>query len=303
LPLPKPRKGESEDDFTSRCMSEAKEEFPDKNQRIAVCKSQWRKERDEMRNWYEIKDRKDSVDVFVYDEIGAFGVPASQFIKDLQGYKGRTVNLFINSPGGQAWDAMAMYQALRRHDAPVHTMVDSIAASSASILVQSGTSRTMAKHATQMIHDPYAGAIGNASTMDKAREMLDKVGDQIAGIYADRSGQGTVEEWRTRMLAENWYTAEEAQDLGLTDNIADAVPIAAEYQGRIFNLSQFNKVPAWVPHSNADEPDTEPDNTDTEEESMSDMTAVRAALGLDDEGDPVVAINALKAAAQDIASG
>lgn len=274
-------------------------------------------------NWYEIKAKTDSADIYIYDEIGAFGVSARDFVQDLVSLKGRTLNIYINSPGGSARDSIAIYQALKRHNAPVHTMVDSIAASAASIVTQAGSTRTMAKPASMMIHNPFAIAAGDSGTMAKAKEALDIIGDQLAGIYADRSGAGTIEEWRDRMREETWYTAEGAKEAGLADNVADAVPIAAKYSGKVFNLSNYVNVPEWVPQEVTTVTTTTSDGTNTdvtwktttqpsgsapaseerEAEDMATLAEVLAALGLDEDGDPIAAIDTLKAAATDIATG
>ena len=196
-----------------------------------------------MRSWYEIKN--DSAEVFLYDEIGLWGITANDFVKDLRTLRGQPVNVYINSPGGEVFDGIAIYNALKNHGSPVTVTVDSLAASIASVIAQAGDTRKMAKVATMMVHEPYGYAVGDTDTMLKMAEELDQMGNTIAGIYADRAG-GSVEEWRGVMAEETWYKAQDAVDAGLADEIAGAEAKAkmAAYAGRVFNLSKFSKVPA-----------------------------------------------------------
>jgi len=231
-----------------------------------------------------------------------FGVTAGQFVQELQAVKGKTLNLYLNSPGGDVFAGIAIYNALLRHDAAVNVTVDGVAASVASVVAQAGGTRIMSKASSMMIHDAWGMAIGPADEMEKMAGELNMASDDIAGIYAERAG-GTAAEWRGRMTEETWYNAESAVASGLATGVAGSVPQAA-YSRRLFNLSKFNKVPEWVNHTDTDEPPTQPSDTE-EETNVSEIneTALRAALGIDDEGDPIAAINALKAVAKDIATG
>lgn len=250
MPLPKPRKGEEEDDFISRCMSETKEEYPDREQRLAVCYRQWREERDEMRSWYEIRDAKDgTVEVLLYDEIGGFGVTAKEFVDELRAIKSPNIDLRVNSPGGDVFDGIAIYNALKNHAATVTATVDGLAASSAAFIVQAANRVYMATGATMMIHEPFGMTIGDAAEHEKMADTLSKMGDTIAGIYALRAG-GTEAEWRERMRAESWYRAQEAVDIKLADALLETRQ--ARSYASVFNLSRFKNVPDWVPQACTD---------------------------------------------------
>jgi hypothetical protein len=77
-----------------------------------------------------------------------------------------------------------------------------------------------------MIHDASGLCLGNAEDMTEMATMLNFQSDNIAGVYAERGG-GTVEEWRARMSAETWYTADEAVAAGLADEVAQRPAQAA----------------------------------------------------------------------------
>lgn len=171
------------------------------------------------RDWYRIEAKaNDEADIYIYDEIGYWGLTAADFVKDLQAVKASKINLHLNTPGGDVFDGIAIHNALRQHSASVAVQVDSLAASIGSVIAMAGDTITMAKHSTMMIHDPFGFAMGNAEDMRKMSEILDQLGDTIAGVYAERAG-GSVREWRDRMLEETWYSDREAVEAGLADEV------------------------------------------------------------------------------------
>jgi ATP-dependent protease ClpP protease subunit len=202
------------------------------------------------RDWYRIENSKDpdEATVYIYDEIGYWGTTAQQFVKDLQAVKAGTINLHLNTPGGDVFDGIAIHNALRQHSATVHVQVDALAASIGSVIAMAGDRITMAKHSTMMIHDPFGYVVGNAEDMRKMSEVLDGLGDTIAGVYAERAG-GSVREWRDRMLEETWYSDREAVDVGLADQVdGDSQAQAA------FDLSMFRHPPERLAASAASPP-------------------------------------------------
>ena len=171
--------------------------------------------------WYRIEAKAGgrSAVVSIYDEIGWAGTSAKDFAAELRALDADDITLRLNSPGGDAWDGIAIYNALRDHKASVHVVVDGLAASAASFIAQAGDRITMNRGAQMMIHDAAGLAIGNAQDMREMAEVLDRVSDSIAGIYAARSGR-PVSEFRDAMSRDSWYTAAEAVDAGLADELA-----------------------------------------------------------------------------------
>lgn len=200
-----------------------------------------------MKSWYRIEDKgEDATDVYLYDEIGYWGVTAKEFIRDLNKVKTSVINLFINSPGGDVFDGFAIYENLQRHPATINVVVDGIAASAASYIAQAGDSRVMSKTASMMIHDAWGFGVGPADDLRKLADTLDQMSNTIAGIYAGRAG-GSAEEWRARMTEETWYNAEDAVSSGLADEVDAPPPSSARnFAPRFFNLSKFKNVPDWV---------------------------------------------------------
>ncbi|GAA1749468.1 head maturation protease, ClpP-related [Nonomuraea bangladeshensis] len=188
-------------------------------------------------DWYRIENSAEgAATVHVYDEIGYFGVTAQDFVRDLQGISADRIELHLNSPGGDVFDGIAIMNALRQHKAQVTVTVDGLAASIASVIAMAGDRVVMARNSQMMIHEASGLSIGNASDMRQMADLLDKVSGNIASVYAERAG-GDVEEWRTRMRAETWYSADEAVEAGLADEVHAAPDKSAD---NTWDLSIYN---------------------------------------------------------------
>lgn len=200
-------------------------------------------------DWYRITNLVESASarVYIYDEIGYWGVTAQDFARDIVALDVDSIELHINSPGGEVFDGIAIYEVLRQHKAKVTTYVDSLAASAASFIAMAGDEVIMAPNATMMIHDGIGLAIGNAATMRETAELLDRVSDNIASIYAERAG-GDVESWRTAMRAETWYSASEAVAAGLAQRVGRETEdtTSNRWDLSIFNYAGRSSAPAPV---------------------------------------------------------
>lgn len=196
---------------------------------------------------------------------GQWGISARDFnaaLTDLGDVS--SIRLHINSPGGEVWEGIAMLNALRRHPAPVTAVVDALAASAASFIAAGADEVVMGRNSEMMIHDAWGIAMGPAGDMHAMGDRLDQVSNNIASVYAAKSG-GTAADWRPAMLAETWYTAEEAVAAGLADRVEaaaqDTGPAAA------FDLSVFRHAgraqapaPDLIPDADPDADDvTQPD--------------------------------------------
>jgi len=172
-------------------------------------------------DWYKITNSVGGAPavLHLYDEIGYWGITASDLVAELSALDVSAIDVHINSPGGEIFDGIAITNALRAHRATVTTYVDSLAASIASVIAMAGDRVVMAPNSQLMIHDGSGLCIGNAAEMREMADLLDRQSDNIAAVYAEKAG-GDVADWRALMTAETWYTAEEAVAAGLADEVS-----------------------------------------------------------------------------------
>lgn len=188
-------------------------------------------------SWYDIRNASEAeAEVFIYDVIGEFGVSASEFVNELRQITAKKIALHINSPGGNVFDGITIFNAIRRHPAEVTVWIDGVAGSAASFIAMSGNQIVMAPHSTMMIHEAHGLCMGPADEMTATAELLNKASDNIASIYAERAG-GTVAHWRTLMRAETLFSDVEAVAAGLADRVdgESEEAVAARMQARVQN--------------------------------------------------------------------
>jgi ATP-dependent Clp endopeptidase proteolytic subunit ClpP len=191
-----------------------------------------------VKRWYEFRAQAKGAEIVIYDEIGAFGIPAKAFLDELKAL-GPVAELTvrINSPGGSVFDGVAIYNALKRHQARITVWIDGIAASIASMIAMAGDEVVMPENAMLVLHDPSGLVAGTASDMRAMADALDKMAAAMIAAYRDKSGAGD-EEIAALMAAETWLSGEEAVELGLADRIEQPVKMAAH-----FDLSSFRNLP------------------------------------------------------------
>lgn len=178
---------------------------------------------------FKVNAAADSAEILVYGTIGDDwdGVSARTFSRQLSDIGPvKSLSVRINSPGGSVSDGFAMMASLASHPATVDTVIDGWAVSAASVLAMAGRTITAAENAILMIHRAWSVAVGNVSDMAKAQEMLAKHDEQIAATYAKRTGK-PVEDIEAAMDAETWFTAAEAKEFGLVNEISETVPQAS----------------------------------------------------------------------------
>ena len=181
-----------------------------------------------------------SADVFIYDEIGGFGVNAQSFIDELDALgEVDQINLRINSPGGSIIEGNVIYNVLKRHAAKVVTHIDGIAASMASVIAMAGDEIHMAANAFLMIHNPWTVSVGDSDQLRKDADLMDKMKLNIVNAYG-RSGY-SGEELVQLMDAETWLTAEEALAADFIDQIEGGVAAAASIGDMNAALEKIDK--------------------------------------------------------------
>ncbi|MBF6987249.1 head maturation protease, ClpP-related [Cupriavidus sp. IK-TO18] len=184
-----------------------------------------------MKDWYKIiaKAADQPAQISVFDEIGAWGVTAKMFIDELKALGTvKKIDMDINSPGGSVFDALAMYNALRATGAEITVKVLGVAASAASLLAMAGDKIIMPENAFMMVHNPLAGAFGNAADHRDMADVLDKIGASLVGTYVARTGR-TEDEVKALLDAETWLSAADAVAQGFADETQPALKVAASF--------------------------------------------------------------------------
>lgn len=212
--------------------------------------------------WYRITNTLDEggspvASVHIYGDIGSWGISAASFMEELKTVDAAEICLYINSPGGEVFDGLAIHNALRSHRARVMVQVDSLAASIASVIAMAGDRIVMSPHSQMMIHDAQGVSCGNPEELREYADFLDRQSDNIAAVYAERAG-GTAKQWRARMKAESWYFADEAVEAGLADEVAkperqpdetlpDDRALAASWDLSVYNYAHTSREDAPDP--------------------------------------------------------
>jgi ATP-dependent Clp endopeptidase proteolytic subunit ClpP len=150
----------------------------------------------------------------------------------------KTVTVRINSPGGDVFDGMAIFNALKNYQqGKVVTRIEGIAASMASIIALSGKEVQAFANTMYMIHEPYAFTAGNQYSLRELADILEKMSGQMIDIYSSNATPGK-REIAQMMKDETWLTAKEAKEKGFIDTVLDGKGAKAQ-----FDLSMFSNVP------------------------------------------------------------
>jgi ATP-dependent Clp endopeptidase proteolytic subunit ClpP len=187
-----------------------------------------------MKNWFSIKaaaKEGDPVEVSIFDEINSYyGVTARDFIAQFKTAtaKASKVTLNINSPGGDVYQGLAIYNALKASGKEINVKVLGIAASMASVIAMAGTTIEMPKNSMMMVHNAWTAIAGDAEDLRERADILDKLDASIIGIYTGRTGK-SEDDMRALMEADSYLTADEALAAGLATAVIDEVQAKAAF--------------------------------------------------------------------------
>lgn len=156
-----------------------------------------------------------------------------------------TLNVYVNSPGGDVFAGQAIYSMLKRNKATVNVYVDGLAASIASVIAMAGDSIHMPSNSMMMIHNPWSFAQGNSKDFRKMADDLDKIGLSIQETYLAKAPDMKSEKLVELLDNETWLTAKECFDLGLCDVIEDEKTIAASLKDFEI-LNKYKNVPKFI---------------------------------------------------------
>lgn len=182
------------------------------------------------REWFRFAQAKADKppEVFIYGDIGTTffdddGVSAQAFVDQLADIDAPDIHVRINSPGGSAWDGLAIANAMIRHPAHITTFVDGMAASAASVVMLGGDDVVVNKWGRAMLHNARAMVMGTAEDMREVATQIEALNANMATFYADRStGSDDATAFARAMANETWYNADQMLAAGLATRIDDS---------------------------------------------------------------------------------
>lgn len=193
-------------------------------------------------SWYSMRAMaRGSVEILMYDEIGAWGITAKQFAQDLVACGDVSqIILRIHSPGGDVFAGMAIYNTLKAHPARVDVYIDGLAASMASVIAMAGDKVYMPPNAMMMIHKPWGAQGGDADDMRRYADLLDKVETALVQAYVSKTGK-SAEEIHALLKDETWMDGSEAVAAGFADQLI--APLVAAAQLKSKRMQEFEHMP------------------------------------------------------------
>lgn len=195
------------------------------------------------KSWFRMKASGDkTADIYIYDEIGYWGVTARQFASSMKALGDLDhINLHIHSPGGDVFDGIAIYNLLNSHTASKTVYIDGLAASMASVIAMVGNPIIMPENAMMMVHKPWGITGGDANDMRDYADLLDKVEAVLIPSYAKKTGK-TPDELALMLGEETWMTAQECLEHGFADQISTAVQAMARINSK--RIEEFDAMPS-----------------------------------------------------------
>ncbi|VVT48049.1 Prophage Clp protease-like protein [Kosakonia radicincitans] len=169
--------------------------------------------------------------ISIFDVIGkdfwGDGVSASRIAGALRSMNGADVTVNINSPGGDMFEGLAIYNLLREYEGKVTVKVLGLAASAASIIAMAGDEVQIGRGAFLMIHNCWVVAMGNRHDLEKVATEMAPFDKAMADIYSARSGLKTAD-IESMMDGETYIGGSEAVDKGFADSLLSADEISTE---------------------------------------------------------------------------
>ena len=183
------------------------------------------------------------------------------------------INVRINSPGGDVFDGVAIYNSLLAHKANVTTIVDGLAASAASLILQAGDNRQVRDSTQVMIHRAWTWAMGNSGELSAVSDILTQIDTGLVNLYAERSGQSaeTIEQLLVGDGESDgtWFDPEQAIEQGLADEVSESPKAKAKAKKRI-DFSQLGELRVAAMFSPLNAESEEEDTAEDSEEDTDD---------------------------------
>lgn len=154
----------------------------------------------------------------VNDEVANIIIAQLLFLESTD--RTRDIQLYINSPGGGVYAGLGLYDTMQFVTPDIATICTGIAASMAAVLMCAGApgKRSALKHSRIMMHQPSAGAAGQASDVEITVNEIRKIKHELYEILSTHTGQ-TIDKVAKDSNRDFWMTADEAKEYGLIDEV------------------------------------------------------------------------------------
>ncbi|WED23070.1 Clp protease ClpP [Vibrio sp. JC009] len=197
------------------------------------------------KSWYTLKNEasNDTAQLYIHGIIGDWDIESIDLIKALQQIGDKDLVARIQSYGGSVYEGLAMYNAIKAHKGKTIGVVDGLAASIATYVLMAFDEIHMPENATFMIHNPTIGAWGEEEEIESALTQVKNAKATVSDAYAERSGK-PVEDILEAMSKETWFTANEALEWGLIDEVIDPVNLQNQLnENDVEGIKKFKNVP------------------------------------------------------------
>ncbi len=195
-------------------------------------------------------DRDEERSISIYDAIGydpwtGEGVTAKRVAAALRSLGKGPVTVNINSPGGDMFEGLAIYNLLREHEGEVNVKVLGLAASAGSVIAMAGDTVQIARAGFLMIHNAWVVAMGNRNDMRELAAWLEPFDAAMADIYSTRTGLESKAVAKL-MDSESWIGGAAAVDQGFADELLASDQVGKGSGGA--NASAVRRLEAALRH-------------------------------------------------------
>ena len=215
-----------------------------------------------MKKYYQLNVNGKEADVYIFGDITSWeyfenDVSSYTLSKELQSLDVDTINIHINSYGGEVAEGLAIYNMLKNHKAKIKTFCDGFACSIASVIFMAGDERVMNEASLLMIHNAWMYTAGNADQLRKDADDLDVITQASIAAYMSKVSI-TEKKLKELLDAETWLLPGDSLDMGFATSItasAQSQKAAASATKSLFKLlrASLNAKPEPTP-----EPTPEP---------------------------------------------
>ncbi len=177
---------------------------------------------------YLINQNGNTPEILLYGYIGQWKDTDSRrfisYLKEIESSNPK-INVRINSGGGDVFEGISIYNALKNSPSEINVFIDGVAASMASVIALAGKRIFMSRYAQLMIHRVSGSANGDSEKLRETAALMDELQNSLLDIYASKTGKdvATIQNTWMQRGKDSWFNASEAVQEKLVDDVFDGV--------------------------------------------------------------------------------